>query len=230
MSGTSTDTQSPTTTPFITNQSQERPLPKKNQPINALENANNGTRPIWLDENTGQQIPTKEIRDQLANIYNDAILSDNFQNITDPNNDSIYIAPNTYYYYRGSDPEYTISPALTRYLRLTKPNLKDPQYANRIHQIYPIDRYIMLTNDYTPGTLNPITTQPPPPEQEIPLNTTVQLALSDNNLKLDKERYNILDTQDTLNKLANKVNDLKLKLNSLQKKPMYSASGNLTFY
>jgi hypothetical protein len=115
-------------------------------------------------------------------------------------------------------------------MRLTNPNLKDPQYANRIHQIFPIDRYIMLSNDYIPGTLNPETTQPPPPEQPIPLNTTVQLALSDNNAQLDKERYNILDTQDTLNKLTNKVNNLKLRLITLQKKPMYSASGNLTFY
>ena len=38
------------------------------------------------------------------------------------------------------------------------------------------------------------------------------------------------DTQDTLNKLTNKVNNLKLRLITLQKKPMYSASGNLTFY
>ena len=87
-----------------------------------------------------------------------------------------------------------------------------------------------MTNHFYEGTLNPITTQPAPTEPEYPTITIINEALKENNNNLFNHRYTIIDTQETLNTLTNKLNNLKLKLNILKQNPLYSASGKLTFY
>ena len=181
--------------------------------------------PVWIDENSGQIVPDSEIYPQNFGVYNDAIVNKRFSNIIDPNNNSIFIAPNTYYYYTGLHSKYVIPKALTRYL-----GLKNPSFANRIYQISSPSRYLMLSNNYMEGTLNPITTEPAPTKPPYPTITIVSEALKENSNKLDTERYEIIDTQQTLNALTARLNNIKLTLNSIKQKPLYSASGNLTFF
>lgn len=199
--------------------------PKSTDPqITSLSNQPNynSSIPVWIDENTGKQV---DVYDPQTRIYNTAIQNRYYSNITDQNNNSIFIDPNTYYYYSGPDPNYQMDSSLTQYL-----HIKDPQYVNRIYQEYPLPRFIMLSNNYIQGTLNPKTTQPEPTYQQYPKITIINQALSENANNLNTQRYTIIDTQDTLNTLTNRLNTLKLKLNTLKQKPLYSAGGTLTFY
>ena len=208
---TTTPTTEPTTTPTTT--------PTIQQP----ESSN--SEPVWIDENSGEIVPDALIYSQNYGVYNDAISQNRYSNIIDPNNNSIFIAPNTYYYYSGLHSKYVIPKALTRFL-----GLKNPTFANRIYQISSPSRYLMLSNNYIEGTLNPITTEPAPTKPPYPTVTIISEALKENSNKLDIQRYEIIDTQQTLNDLTARLNNIKLKLNSINKKPMYSASGDLTFF
>ena len=181
-------------------------------------------RPVWRDENTGEVV---EVYEQLYPIYNAAIINDTYQYIKDGS--SIFINPKTYYYYTGNDDRVKIHPDLVNGLKIQN-TTSNPARANRIYQVYPFERFLMLTSRSIEGTLNPVTTQPMVPEPYYPQITIIEEALKENNDKLYVQRFNIIDTQDTLNTLTNKLNTLKLKLNTLKQKPLYSASGKITFY
>ena len=182
-----------------------------------------GSIPIWIDENTGQAVKEDIYSQKDGGIYSEAIENGKYEYITD--NRSIYINPKTYYYYTGNHPKSIIPTAYNDALID-----KNQNKANRIHQINPIDRYLMLSNRAFMGTLNPITTQPPPAKATYSPITIVSEALNTNNNNLYEQRYNIIETQENLNTLTNKLNNLKLKLSSIKQKPMYSAGGSLTFY
>ena len=193
--------------------------------------------PIWRDENTGEPVNVNDNNPENTNTYN--ILTSAltyksndsstlfYQYITDGS--SLYIEPNTYYYYVGMHPSSIIKPNLYPYMNIPPNPAKLPQ-VNRIYQAFPKPRYIMLTNNFIKGTLNPITTQPIPTQQPYPKITIISNALESNNANLYDQRFNIINTQETLTTLTNRLNNLKLKLAGLKQKPMYSASGNLTFY
>jgi len=185
---------------------------------------NPGGTPVWVAEDTGEIV---DINCPQLYIYNKAVENNLFQYIKDGS--SVYINGKTYYYYVGKHPSTFIPNSFYGFLKIPKNPTKPPQ-ANRLYQPYPIGRFLMLTNNFIEGTLNPTTTQPEPTNAPYPQITIVQKALDINNNNLYNQRFNILDTQDTLNKLTNKINNLKLKLTSLKQKPLYSASGNLTFY
>ena len=160
-------------------------------------------------------------------IYNTSIINDTYQYIKDGS--SIFINPKTYYYYTGTDDRVKIKSDLVNALKLQN-TTSNPARANRIYQLYPFERFLILTNHYYEGTLNPVTTQPMPTQALYPQITIINEALKENTEKLYDQRFNIIDTQDTLNTLTNKLNTLNLKLNTLKQKPLYSASGKLTFY
>ena len=183
-----------------------------------------GGLPVWIAEDTGLIV---DVYDPKTYIYNTAIGHNLFQYISDGS--SVYIEPNTYYYYTGRDSISYINSSFFEFLNVPLDTSTPPQ-ANRIYQMYPIARYLMLTNTYITGTLNPTTTKPLPIEIPYPEITIVNNALETNNDNLFDQRFNILDTQDTLTALTNKLNNLKLKLSSLKQQPLYSASGHLKFY
>ena len=185
---------------------------------------NPGGTPVWVAEDTGEVV---DLECPQLYIYNKAIENNLFQYIKDGS--SVYINGKTYYYYVGKHPSTFIPKSFYAFLKLPAKPAQPPQ-ANRLYQQYPVGRFLMLTNNFIEGTLNPTTTLPEPTNPEYPRVTIVQKALDINNNKLYEQRFNILDTQDTLHKLTNKINNLKLKLTTLKQKPLYSASGNLTFY
>jgi len=199
------------------------PPPISSPPISSPPSSGGG-RPVWRDENTGEVV---EVDEQSYPIYNAAIINDTYQYIKDGS--SIFINPKTYYYYTGNDDRVKIKEDLINGLKLQNTAL-NPARANRIYQVYPFERFLMLTNRSYEGTLNPVTTQPIVTEPQYPQITIIEEALKENNNKLYEQRFNIIDTQDTLNTLTNKLNTLKLKLNTLTQKPLYSASGKITFY
>jgi hypothetical protein len=188
--------------------------------------------PVWRDENTGEEVDVYNTSQSIENIHKRLILSTAiqkklFQYITDGR--SIYIDPNTYFYYVGTHPKTYIDDSFYNMLSIPA-NPKNPPQINRIFQEYPRPRFIMLTNNFLEGTLNPVTTEPAPTQAPYPKITIIQNALDNNNANLNDQRFNVINTQETLNALTNKLNNLKLKLNTLTKKPMYSASGQFTFY
>ena len=178
--------------------------------------------PVWRDENTGDEI--KDIHDQSTNIYSKAIENELYEYITDGR--SLYIHPKTYYYYTGNDSQVIIP----HEFNIPNNTPLKPVKANRIYQPYPYPRFLMLTNRSYEGTLNPIITQPVPTQAPYPKITIVSESLNANNNDLYTQRYNIIDTQETINTLTNRLNNLKLKLSSIKQKPLYSAGGSLTFY
>jgi len=194
-----------------------------------------GSIPKWIDESTGEIV---EVYAQNAPIYNTAISKGYFEYKIGTDNykvigygDDQY----TYYYYSGSNPRAFVPiELLNAFPDLPKPtnkqNVEIRLKVNRIKQEYPIQRYLMLTNYFHKGTLNPITTQPAPTYAPYPEFTIIKEALKENNDKLYTHRFDIIDTQETLNKLTNRLNNLQLKLSSLKQNPMYDASGKLTFY
>lgn len=179
-----------------------------------------GGSPVWRDEGTGHEV---EVTNQLYPILSVAIENGTYEYITDGS--SVFINPNTYYYYIGNDPKTIIDDSLCKATGVPL-NSK----VNRIYQLYPFKRFLMLTNRFYAGTLNPITTRPAPLELPYPTITTINEALKENNKDLYDQRYNIIDTQDTLNTLTNRLNKLKLKISNITRKAEYSASGKLTFY
>ena len=186
--------------------------------------------PIWIDENTGAKIEVKDmnpLNTQSYNILGTAITNKLFQYISDGS--STYIEPNTYYYYVGNHPESYIDSDYYSSLGVPDNTVKRPQ-VNRIYQDYPNPRYIMLTNNYIQGTLNPITTQPAPTQPPYPQITIISNALDINTANLYDQRFNIINTQETLTALTNRLNNIKLRLESIKHKPLYSASGKLTFF
>ena len=186
--------------------------------------------PIWIDENTGARVDVKVTDQRDYNNYNilgTAITNKFYQYITDGS--YTYIEPNTYYYYVGKHPESMINTAFYSMLGVPDNTDKPPQ-VNRIYQDYPNPRYIMLTNNYIQGTLNPITTQPAPTQPPYPQITIISNALDINNANLYDQRFNIINTQETLTALTNRLNNIKLRLESIKHKPLYSASGKLTFF
>ena len=60
--------------------------------------------------------------------------------------------------------------------------------------------------------------------------TVIKEALKENDSKLETIRYNILDKQEELNLLTNKLNNINFNISSLNKTPKYSAEGALKFY
>ena len=176
--------------------------------------------PKWIDENTGEIV--EDIHSKF--ILNTAIMNNYYE--YKKAGTSLYIKPNTYYYYTGSNMEAIVNSNLVSALYIPESKRK----VNRIYQEYPVERYIMLSNNFIKGTLNPKTTKAVPTKPPYPSVTIIQKALDTNNNNLYEKRFNIIDTQDTLNKLTNRINNLKLKLTTLNQKPMYSASGQLTFY
>ena len=189
-----------------------------------------GGIPVWRAEDTGEIIDVdvrKQLETDVFNIYGTAITNGYYQYIKDGS--SVYAEPNTYYYYVGNHDKSFIKKIYYNSLGIAQ-DTKTPPQANRIYQPYPVGRFIMLTNNFIEGTLNPVTTQPLPTQADYPKITIVKEALDLNNANLYEHRFNILETQDTLNTLTNRLNTLKLKLTTLKQKPMYSASGQLTFY
>ena len=72
------------------------------------------------------------------------------------------------------------------------------------------------------------TTSPVLPTSYVPL--TVAEALDANNNKLTNIRYDIMEKQDTLNEITNRLNNLKFNITSLNKTSKYGANGNMIFY
>jgi hypothetical protein len=221
---TSTPMAVPSSTPMAVPSSTPMAVPSSTPMAVQSLQSSGGKRPVWRDENTGEIV---EVYEQLYPIYNAAIINDTYQYIKDGS--SIFINPKTYYYYTGNDDRVKIKEDLINGLKIQN-TASNPARANRIYQVYPFERFLMLTSYYIEGTLNPVTTQPMVPEPYYPQITIIEEALKENNDKLYVQRFNIIDTQDTLNTLTNKLNTLKLKLNTLKQKPLYSASGNITFY
>ena len=179
--------------------------------------------PEWIDENTGN--PVNVFGPSF--ILQTAISKKLYEYINDGR--SIYIYPNTHYYYTGPSDASNINKSFITSFGID--NEKGTKgKVNRIYEEYPKERFIMLTNYKFRGLLNPETTKPAPTQPEYPKVTIISNALEVNNKNLYDQRFNIINTQDTLNTLTNKLNNLKLKISSLNKKPMYSASGKLTFY
>ncbi len=176
--------------------------------------------PVWRAEDTGEIVNVFDEdpdNTHAFHIYGTAITNGYYQYIKDGS--SVFSEPNTYYYYVGNHEKVFIHPEYYNFLGID-PDTKTRPKVNRIYQPYPIGRFIMLTNNFIKGTLNPITTRPLPTEPKYPSITIIQDALDVNNADLYEHRFNILDTQDTLNKLTNRLNNLKLKLTTLKQKPM----------
>ena len=60
--------------------------------------------------------------------------------------------------------------------------------------------------------------------------TIINEALKENDGKLENIRYNVLDKQEDINLLTNKLNNINFNINTLKKQPIYSATGELKFY
>ena len=89
----------------------------------------------------------------------------------------------------------------------------------------------MADSDIT-TTTQPVTTQPVyiRTSTRYPEITTIKEALKENDKNLQSARYDIINNSDEINTLTNRLNNLLFNINSLKKKPNYSASGELTFY
>ena len=67
---------------------------------------------------------------------------------------------------------------------------------------------------------NPTTTRP----------SALEISLQESDDKLQNIRYNIIDEQETLNNIINRLNNLKFTINTLKSKNKYTAAGDITFY
>lgn len=72
-------------------------------------------------------------------------------------------------------------------------------------------------------TTNPTTTNPTTTNPLVPL-------LKTSNENLNKVRFTWIDNQQKLDDITARINNAKLNLVNLSKKPSYSASGELVFY
>ena len=65
-----------------------------------------------------------------------------------------------------------------------------------------------------------------------PKPTLLYQTLINNENKIQNIRYNIIDNQEVLYDMINRLNKINLKLNSIKSKsnPRYSTTGELTFY
>ena len=76
-----------------------------------------------------------------------------------------------------------------------------------------------------PPRVDTITTYPNTTHANI-----LEIALKENDNKLQNIRYDIIDEQEKLNNIINRLNNLKFTINSLKSKNKYTAAGDLSFY
>ena len=71
-----------------------------------------------------------------------------------------------------------------------------------------------------------------PPRLDTSTTTTnpniLDIALKENENKIQDARYTIMDEQENLNSIINRLNNLKFAINTLKNK--YTVAGDLTFY
>ncbi len=58
----------------------------------------------------------------------------------------------------------------------------------------------------------------------------LEIALAENDNKFKNIRYDIIDEQEKLNNIINRLNNLKFTINTLKSKNKYTATGDLSFY
>jgi hypothetical protein len=58
----------------------------------------------------------------------------------------------------------------------------------------------------------------------------LDIALKENEHKLQDARYTIMDEQENLNNIINRLNNLKFAINTLKNRNKYTVAGDLTFY